>query len=270
MNKGRLSIFLRKLGLIYYMDWLRFYMERRRNKPLNDRFLRANPGVKLPPDYLIYESFRMNYSKYYDGGKEVANELAEIFGKYVELRNAKILDWGCGPGRVIRHLPGITGNNCEYFATDYNKESVDWCRHNLQGIHFNNNTLEASLPYADNTFDVIYGISIFTHLSEALHYQWYEELFRILRPGGILYLTTHGNNFKVKLTAKEVADFDQGHLIVRGYAKEGHRTFAAFQPAAFMSKLFHNVRILEHVETPVLDNSSIPQDVWIVQKCEND
>jgi SAM-dependent methyltransferase len=266
MKRGQLSIFLRKLGLIYYADWLRFYVERRRNKSVNEKFLQANPGVKLPPDYLIYESFKMNYSRYYDSGRGTALELAEIFGKYIELKDKRILDWGCGPGRVIRHLPEVIGNNCEYFATDYNEESISWCRQNLLGIHFNNNSLEAKLPYKDNTFDVIYGISIFTHLSEKLHYQWYDELFRILRPGGIMYLTTHGDNFKVKLTGKEIKDFEEGHLIVRGYAKEGHRTFAAFQPAGFMLKLFHNVRVLEHIETPPSNKSFIPQDEWVVQK----
>ena len=266
MKRGQLSIFLRKLGLIYYADLLHFYVERRRNKAANEKFLQANPGVKLPPDYLIYESFRMNYGRYYDGGRKTAEKLAGIFGKYIELKDKKILDWGCGPGRVIRHLPAITGDSCEYFATDYNEESISWCRRHLQGIRFNHNSLEAKLPYQDDTFDVIYGISIFTHLSEKLHYQWYEELLRVLRPGGIMYLTTHGNNFKVKLTDKEIADFDKGRLIVRGDTKEGHRTFTAFQPAGFMLKLFHHVRVLEHVETLPADESFIPQDEWIVQK----
>lgn len=150
---------------------------------------------------------------------------------------------------MIRHLPSVIGNSCEYYGTDYNKESIDWCTKNLPEISFNCNSLEAKLPYSDNFFDVIYGISIFTHLSEQMHYDWFEELYRVLKPNGIMFLTTHGDNFRVKLIDSELSKYDNGELVVRGKVKEGHRTFTAFQPIGFMERLFENIEILEHVET---------------------
>ena len=195
MNKTLVSNFLRSIGLLYPLDKARFQLEKRNNKRANLEFRKKHPNVKLPPDYLMYESFQMNYDKYYTESIEAANWLISHFKRHVNLENAAILDWGCGPGRIIRHLPDILGNNCSYFGTDYNAESIAWCSKNIQNVAFNHNQLNASLPYPDNSFDVIYGISIFTHLSENLHYDWTEELFRVLKPSGILFLTTQGDPF---------------------------------------------------------------------------
>jgi len=266
MKKGQISNFLRKLGLTYSIDRIRYYVCRFRNRKINDIFRKNNPDVILPSDYLIYESFQINYEKYYTGGIDTAKWVADYFRKYIELKEGKILDWGCGPGRVIRHLPSIVGNGCEFYGTDYNRESIDWCTKNFPKIKFNCNSLEANLPYPDNFFDAIYGISIFTHLSEQLHYDWYSELQRVLMPGGILFLTTQGDNFKIKLSDAELHKYNKGSLVVRGKVKEGHRTFSAFHPREFMENLFHDVEILEHVETKQEKGKWVPQDIWITRK----
>lgn len=267
MNKSSVSKILRKLGLIYYSDRLLFHIQQRKNKKINNEFLSKNPGVVLPPDYLIYESFQINYQKYYFDSRETALWLKGHFEKYIDVENKNILDWGCGPGRVIRHLPEVVGKNCSFFGTDYNRESIEWCKNNLKSISFNLNPLSAELPYADGFMDIIYGISVFTHLSEQMHNAWYTELTRVLKPGGILLVTTQGNNFKVKLTENELKDFNEGKIVVRGNVKEGHRTFSAFHPVVFMKNLFRNDEILEHIETkPAPGMNWLPQDLWIVRK----
>lgn len=266
MNRGYISNLVRKAGLIYLTDWIRYYSERFKNRKINHSFRANHPDVKLPPDYLIYESFALNYQKYYTDSIDTAKWLVNHLSKHTEIADKKILDWGCGPGRIIRHLPDVAGNGCEYFGTDYNAQTIDWCSKNLPGIHFNNNTLEAKLPYADDFFDIIYGISIFTHLSEQMHFGWYAELFRILKPGGIMFLTTQGDNFKTKLTETELEKFKQGQIIVRGNVKEGHRTYSAFHPKTFIYKLFTGVKILEHIVPAPEKNKGLPQDIWMIRK----
>lgn len=266
MIKGRITNILRQLGLIQSIDWLRFQFLKFKNRKANSYFKDNNPDVKLPPDYLMYESFQINYDKYYNGGKKMAAWLATHFEKHIKLENKRILDWGCGPGRIIRHMPKIINNNCEFFGTDYNKKSIDWCSKNLSGISFNKNELKASLPYKDNTMDVIYGISIFTHLSEQMHYEWFNELHRVLKPNGILLLSLHGDNFKSKLTDEELQKYNEGKLVVRSTANEGHRTYAAFHPNAFTEVLFKEVEILEHIIQTSTNTSWVPQDIWIVKK----
>lgn len=265
MNRGQISNALRKLGLSHALDRLRYHIQSVQNRKSNAAFKKEHPEVKLPPDYLMYESFRLDYRKYYVNGKAAAQGYVDLFDKHIALENKNILDWGCGPGRLIRHMPELIGNGCSYYGTDYNENSIAWCTENLPNIEFNLNSLEAKLPYDSDFFDVIYGNSIFTHLSETMHHDWYTELHRVLKPGGIMVQTTQGTNFRSKMSPSELQKFEGGELVVRGRVKEGHRTFSAFHPKAFMETLFRNAEILEHIEKPV-KGKWIPQDIWIVRK----
>jgi len=267
MKKSSISYFLRVTRLIFLLDIVRYYIQKTKKSSENKRFKIDHPNIALPPDYLIYESFQMDLRKYYYGGLSSAEAIIKRFQKHINLEQARILDWGCGPGRIIRHLPMLLPSGSAYYATDYNKQSIRWCQSRLQGIEFNHNTMEARLPYNSNFFDAIYGISIFTHLSEKMHGQWYAELFRVLKPGGVLMVTTQGDNFKVKLTENELLQYQSNILVVRGKVKEGHRTYSAFHPKDYMKNLFSNVEILEHIEPkPEIGAGWIPQDIWMIRK----
>ena len=100
-----------------------------------------------------------------------------------------VLDWGVGCGRVARHIAPGLGDR--FFGCDIDADNIAWCKANLPGS-YKPSLLEPPLPYADNSFDVIYGISVFTHLRENWELRWLEELHRVLRPGGVLLMTVHG------------------------------------------------------------------------------
>ena len=95
-----------------------------KNRAQNTEFKKQHPGVILPPDYLMYESFQINYSKYYIGGREDAREIIDLARPFVNFNSSSILDWGCGPARLIRHFPSILGKQNEYFGTDYNATTI--------------------------------------------------------------------------------------------------------------------------------------------------
>lgn len=266
MNKGSLSYLLRKAGLMHAADKARYGLMRYRNRSLNRVFRAANPGVSLPPDYLMYESFRLDYRKYYEGGREAAEWVRGHLAKHLELQSLHILDWGCGPGRVIRHLPEVVGRGCRYTGTDYNPASVAWCRQHLPGIEFLLNGIVPPLQAPAATFDAVYGISILTHLSASGHQHWYDELMRVTRPGGVVLLTTHGAAFRPILTPTEQAAFDAGELVVRGSVQEGHRVFASFQPPTFLYELFgQQSEVLEH-QPGTRQGATVSQDVWLLRK----
>lgn len=265
-RRGQFSWILRHLRLVQAADCLRFWFQRAMHYRSNRQFRRENPGLALPPDYLIYESFRLDYKKYYSGGEHTARWLAGLIGKYAGIGQGNLLDWGCGPGRIIRHMPGVLGSGCRLYATDYNARSIDWCRANLSGVAFHINTLHAELPYPDDFFRAIYGISIFTHLSALQHQLWYDELMRVMEPGGVLLVTTQGDAFRSLLVSRELHEYDAGNLVVRGNTREGHRTWSAFHPPQFMHRLFARARVLEHQVRPPAAGGGLQQDVWIVQK----
>ncbi len=256
---------LRLFHLMHVADKLRFLIIKLRNRKSNQLFLKANPDVVLPPDYLMYESFQLDYSRYFINGRKTAEWLIDLVSPYLNFDGAQVLDWGCGPGRIIRHLPGLLPETAKFYGTDYNPESIDWCRRNLKGIEFGKNELHPPLDYSDGSFDLVYGISIFTHLSKPAHKEWTNELLRVLKPGGILFLTLHGEVFKNKLDSDELDRFNQNHLVVRGQVKEGHRTFIAFHPPEYVKKLTSGFILLNHIPGK-MHGKSPEQDVWIFQK----
>lgn len=260
MIKSRISNILRLTGLMHASDRIRYHFHRLKMRKKNSSFLREHPGLILPPDYLMYESFLLDYQRYYENGRKTADWLAGLVGKHIKLDNADILDWGCGPARVLRHLPELVPEAKSYSGTDYNGKTIDWCRNNLAGIGFSKNQLMPPLSFPDESFDFIYGISIFTHLSEEAHNKWLSELTRVLRKGGVLFLTLHGEGFLEKLTDQEKKIFRAGNLVVRGQVKEGHRTYAAFQPPQFVKKWTKGMKLLEHIP------GAGEQDVWILKK----
>ena len=71
--------------------------------------------------------------------------------------------------------------------------TISWAQKNLKFAKFNNNDIDPVLPYEDNFFGFIYGISVFTHL-DAEHEVWLKELNRVLKNKGVLLLTFHGEH----------------------------------------------------------------------------
>jgi SAM-dependent methyltransferase len=246
-------------------DRANFYFQKIKYRTSNKKFVEKYPDVALPPDYMMYESFQMNYENYYNDSLNTANWLISYLEKYIDLKNVKILEWGCGPARIIRHLSGLLDRSCEIFGSDYNHKTIEWCRNNIDNVQFSTNNLTPPMKFDSEFFNIVYANSVLTHLSEEMHYAWYEELNRILKHRGIMFLTTHGENCKPKLTEREINIFEAGCLVVRGNVKEGHRSFATYHPPQFMRKMFSNVEILEHV-TREPEGNYFPTDIWLIRR----
>jgi len=266
MNPGKITGPLRKLGLMHLLDKVKFHFDRYKNRKQNQDFVKKNPTIKLPPPYTTFEAFRLNYRSYFEGGESSAKWLIGMLQRYIVLEHRKILDWGCGPARIVRHLPKLLGPDCDYYGTDYNAETIAWCKQNIEGVAFSSNKLSPPTLFTSAFFDVVYGISILTHLSEENQKNWYHELLRITKPGGLLLLTSQGNVYKEKLTSAELNWFEQGQLITRGNVTEGHRVYATFHPPTYLQKLFsQESKILEHREGRK-ENWGLEQDLWVLQK----
>jgi ubiquinone/menaquinone biosynthesis C-methylase UbiE len=267
MKKIILKKILSKLHLLPFIEQVNFYKEKLKNRKSNNEFKKQYPDVVLPPDFYLYETFNLNYTKFYTNGKPTAEWLVRHIADFKEFKNLSILDWGCGTGRIIRHLPTVVDNSNTFFGTDYNKKYVKWCDENLIGITFKLNFLKPPLDFNDSSMDVIYGISIFTHLSEELHFSWMMELTRVLKNKGILLLTTHGIIHSLKLLPEEKENFDAGKLVVHGYKKEGNRLYASYQSPSFFKNLCikNNLEVLKHIPGEIV-NGKPQQDIWILQK----
>jgi SAM-dependent methyltransferase len=120
--------------------------------------------------------------------------IKELLGRYSLQLPApvSIFDMGCASGRVLRHFM-IREKNAELWAVDINVRHVEWVRRHLDSsVKVFHGTVMPSLPIADNSFSLIYAFSVFTHI-DLLESAWLLELRRVLRPGGIAYLTIHSD-----------------------------------------------------------------------------
>lgn len=117
-------------------------------------------------------------------------ELHELFTQRPADSLQAVFDFGCGCGRVLRWfesaLPGVA-----LHGADLRHAAIDWCREHLRG-HFVANELLPPLPYADGSFDLVYALSVFSHLNRDQCVDWMRELTRVTRPGGTILITTHG------------------------------------------------------------------------------
>lgn len=127
------------------------------------------------------------------------------------------------------------------------------------------NGVSPPLSYDSESVDFIYGISIFTHLSEEMHIKWLDELHRVMAKGAILYLTSHGDSFRRKLTQEERNLYDCGKIVVRGKTIEGHRSFVAFQAPDYFKSLLANFEILEFIAGDKVSKKA-QQDEWLLRK----
>lgn len=226
----------------------------------NRAFAEAHPAFVMPPIALMVDAHSSwSYADYKRGGLIAARLIVEMVRTHAP--DAKrIYEWGCGPGRIIRHLPDaeFLGPNREYFGSDYNRASVEWCAAYLPGIQFTINAPAPPLPYGSASFDVTYCRSVFTHLSEQSALAWMQELERVTKPGGLICFTTQSDAHIHKLTEPERALYDDGGYVERTLDAEGLRGFSAFHPPRYVREtLIGDRQLLEHRPDH--------QDLWCIR-----
>jgi SAM-dependent methyltransferase len=165
-----------------------------------------------------------------------------------------VLDWGVGCSRIMRQWAPLFGA-ISFTGTDIDQRMIDWDMANVPGPRFAVNGAEPPLPCGDEEFDLAYGASVFTHLDEAMQRRWLAELARVLKPGGVLLLSTHGPSvFELNrhtFSDTEVATFrDHGFVYIRnivdGVLPDWYQT--SFQTSDHVRRTFgEHFEVIDHV-----------------------
>jgi SAM-dependent methyltransferase len=175
---------------------------------------------------------------------------------------AAVLDFGCGCGRVLRYWSDHDG---PVHGSDRDGPAVQWCRRNLPFARLERNGLAPPLPYADETFDLVYALSVFTHLTEELQTAWRDDLHRVLRPGGRVLLTTHGASYLTRLEEGERARFARGELVVRWGDLPGSNLCSAYHPERYVRETLAQNFDLERIE-PEGARGNPTQDLIVLRR----
>lgn len=124
------------------------------------------------------------------------------------LPHHRVLDFGCGWGRVIRFfLKEIEPDNL--YGIDINERAIAACQATNRWCRFLRTAVFPPTDFESDSIELVYAYSVFSHLSEDAHERWLEEFSRIITPGGVIILTTFPRGL-LELCAKwSVSDPDE-------------------------------------------------------------
>src|SRR5207247_5481845 len=123
------------------------------------------------------------------GGDSVSSFLLEGYTSVVKLREAlktvakkdwgdfrQILDWGCGCGRLTRHLADPAP--ARLAGVDIDRDNIAWCRKNLPFASFACVRLRPPTGLDSGRYDLIVGLSGFSHMPATEQAPWLAQQSR--------------------------------------------------------------------------------------------
>lgn len=157
---------------------------------------------KLPPS-----SFRRGHRDYLDDSlylQSAINETERLV-TYTGLNaNSKVLDIGCGSGKLLIGILESIGEIRYYYGIDVDHKAITWCNNNLKldwtkftyiGVRNDRYNpagydIDGRFSFPTNQhFDIIYLYSVFSHMITNDIRLYLKEFKRLLKPGGYVFLT---------------------------------------------------------------------------------
>lgn len=219
----------------------------------------ADDGLPLPPARLRLMVAGVPQADWFlEGGQAAAAAIREVVPEALESMSA-ILDFGCGCGRVARWWRDLPA---DLHGSDSNPTLVEWCRENLPFGTFDVNGPEPPIGYADDSFDLVYAMSVLTHLPVETQRRWLDELARVARRWVVV--SVHGQPYHARLKRDEQDRFDAGEIVVRWGVVAGTNLCTAFHPrAAFERLVAPQFELVSYVPEGARGNP--PQDLSLLR-----
>ncbi len=164
--------------------------------PQSRTTMQAVQGLPLPPLELANRVGCLNAAAdplqwYIELGVRARADIMAALPDNWTFEGKRVLDFGCGAGRTLRHFVA-DADKAEFWGCDIDERSVTWLRQHLSPpLRVFRNTPAPPLDMADGAFDLVYAISVFTHLTDSWA-QWLAEMHRILGQEGLLLVTFIG------------------------------------------------------------------------------
>ncbi|HUI83204.1 MAG TPA: class I SAM-dependent methyltransferase [Candidatus Binatia bacterium] len=235
-------------------------------EPFNPRTQAAFEEGTLPPPYLMYLVAGSTDANWFIDSGRFALEAMETSLRRVGAdldQFSTVLDFGCGSGRVIRHLR--SRSKLVLHGCDYNRTLVAWCRRHLSFAAFQVNHPNPPLAYIDRQFDLVYAFSVFTHLGVERQVAWLAELRRILRPGGYLIASTSGDGYFEKLDSEQRRRYLAGEIVITLDGRQGKNDCAAYHSEKAFRSLVEDMFTVEDLAPKGALGNPV-QDLWLCRR----
>ena len=124
---------------------------------------------------------------------------------------SSVLEIACGTGRVTRHLRKVLPANVRLFATDISSDMLGIAKRKLNnnGIFFQVEDAQ-KLSFANNSFDVVicqFGVMFLPDKKKG-----FQEILRVLKPGGKFIFFTWDDTLKVPIFRALIDDLVLPHF----------------------------------------------------------
>jgi SAM-dependent methyltransferase len=152
--------------------------------------------LPLPPRHLAARVFGIEGwsdpdAAYEQLGAQTKAQIVRLLPEGWSFAGKRVLDFGSGAGRTLRHF-AEEAETAEFWGCDIDGPSIAWMQENLcPPFHAWQSAHNPPLGLEHGSFDLIYAVSVFTHLTDNST-PWLLELHRTLKPGGILIATFMG------------------------------------------------------------------------------
>lgn len=187
-------------------------------------------SLPLPPPELIARvTGSADPEQFLDSGRASVHDIRTSLRVLdVELDDAaRLLDFGCGCGRVLRHLQDLAAS-VELHGVDTDRDAIAWADAHLPFASFHVVHTHPPTAFPDEHFDLVINHSVLSHLPEDHQDEWLAELARVTRRGGHVQLTVHGTKrFEEVMYMMEVQGTDTS-----AYRSSFERTGFAHVPGA--------------------------------------
>jgi SAM-dependent methyltransferase len=181
-------------------------------------------------------------------GRHDAEWFKSLAAKHGLATPRDLLDWGCGCGRIARWwAPEVVAAGGRFTGSDLNPQLVAWCAANLPGRYLRNR-LRPPFKLPSGSLDLVYALSVLTHLTEPVAKAWLAEVARVLRPGGLALLSFHDEDYAEGWAPAEVPQrLATQAYVVWNNAAEGTNYLSSWTTRAHMRSLAAEVFEVEEI-----------------------
>ena len=191
----------------------------------------AGESLPLPPPELSVRIGSPTLEGFEEIGRGVKQTIVRCLPPGFEFRGSRCLDFGCGIGRVIRQF-AAEAQSAEFWGCDIDGTSIRWAVENMTPpFRFYQMSQAPSLPFEDSSFDLIYSIAVFSQVYDDWH-QWAVEIRRVLKPGGVFFMSYAGQTPFEEMLSLPYDGFDPHPGL---YVKNPFNSWNRGGPMVFMS-----------------------------------